>query len=318
MELAGAVRTLVDPGQHPLHWGWVRQVRDRVPARAVTLLGTLVGSAGYLPDFLTSTPGWDLTPDVELARLRDANLSAMDRDLAKVMVRSSGRRRAVVEQLATDLVRTRAAVADAWQEVWAALLEPQWRAIERLLRADVGSRARRISEHGLAAMVSTLHDQVAWKGDAVEVAIPTHSQVIDCTGTGLMLVPSVFRRTCGVVGDAPAHPMLFYPAHGISENWHEDKNDGGAALAMLLGEGRARVLTSLVEPLSTSETARACELAVSTASHHLTVLRAAGLIDSRRVAQMVLHARTPIGDALVAAPTRHRAQLAGLSRHIAG
>jgi len=122
-----------------------------------------------------------------------------------------------------------------------------------------------------------------------------------------MLVPSVFRRTCGVVGDAPAHPMLFYPAHGISETWQEQEADNGTALALLLGDGRARVLTSLSEPLSTSETAQACELAVSTASHHLKVLHQAGLIDSRRAAQMVLHGRTPLGDALVVAPTGRRA-----------
>jgi DNA-binding transcriptional ArsR family regulator len=301
MELAGAVRTLVDPGQHPLHWAWVRQVRDDVPQRAFTLLSTLIGSEGYLPDFLTSTPGWDLTPDTELARLHQADLDAVRRDLHKVVVRSSGWRHAVVEQLARDPARTRAAVADAWEELWTALLEPRWPSLERLLRADIGSRARRVSEHGLVAMVNTLHERISWAGDTVSVAIPTHSQVIDCTGTGLMLVPSVFRRTCGVVGDAPAHPMLFYPAHGISETWHEQTAEDGRALATLLGEGRARVLTSLSEPISTSETARACELAISTASHHLAVLRDAGLVDSRRAAQMVLHARTPIGDALVSA-----------------
>lgn len=307
MELAGAVRTLVDPSQHPLHWGWVRGLRADVPTEALKLLGVLVGSAGYLPDFLTSTPGWDLTPDVELARLRETHLDGVRRDLHKVVVRSSGRRRALVEQLAADPARTRAAVADAWEEVWGALLEPQWPTLERLLRADVSSRARRISEHGLAAMVGTLHEQVTWRDDVVEVRIPTHSQTIDCTGTGLMLVPSVFRRTCGAVGDAPAHPMLFYPAHGISETWHEQDVDDGTALATLLGEGRARVLTSLDEPLSTTETARACDLAVSTASHHLTVLRNAALVDSRRTAHMVLHTRTPVGDALVAAPTGRRA-----------
>jgi hypothetical protein len=123
MELAGAVRTLVDPSQYPLHWGWVRAVRERVPARAFALLGALVGSDGYLPDFLTSTPGWDLGPDVELTRLRETDLDGVRRDLAKVVVRSSGRRRAVVEPLVSDPARTRAAVADAWEEVWAALLE---------------------------------------------------------------------------------------------------------------------------------------------------------------------------------------------------
>jgi hypothetical protein len=301
MELAGAVRALLAPEQHPLHWSWVRMVRDQVPAQAFTLLGALVGPDGYLPDFLTSTPGWDLTPAVELGRLREADVAGVRRDLDKVLVRSTGRRRALLEQLVEDPVRTRAAAADAWEQVWAAVLEPHWPTLERLLRADVGTRTRRIGEHGLAAMVGTLHERVSWDGDAVRIAMRTHSEVVDCTGTGLMLVPSVFLRSAAAVTEQPAHPMLFYPAHGISETWSRHDVEARAALAALLGEGRGRVLSSLAEPLSTSETAQACELALSTASHHLAVLRDAGLVDSRRTARMVLHARTAVGDALVAA-----------------
>lgn len=42
-------------------------------------------------------------------------------------------------------------------------------------------------------------------------------------------------------------------------------------------------------------------LAVSTASHHLAVLRASRLVDSRREGPRVVHARTPLGEALVGA-----------------
>ncbi len=40
--------------------------------------------------------------------------------------------------------------------------------------------------------MSTLHDAVAWTSDAVEVTLRSHDEVVDCTGTGLLLVPSVF------------------------------------------------------------------------------------------------------------------------------
>ncbi|WP_432548340.1 ArsR/SmtB family transcription factor [Kineococcus sp. SYSU DK004] len=54
-------------------------------------------------------------------------------------------------------------------------------------------------------------------------------------------------------------------------------------------------------PRSTSESAARAGLAVSTASHHLSTLRAGGLVQSRRSGAPVLHARTALGDALVTA-----------------
>jgi hypothetical protein len=304
MELVSAVRALVAPERHPLHWAWVRSVRDDVPPAALALLDAVIGRQGYVPDFLTSTPGWDLTPDAELERLRATGADEVCKDLVKVELRSSGRRRELIRELLARPGRARAAIAESWGTVWASVMEPHWPQLDRLLRADIGTRVRRVGEHGLAAMVSTLHDAVAWTSDAVEVTLRSHDEVVDCTGTGLLLVPSVFLPNCAAVTELPAHPMLFYPAHGISETWSRRDVDVLTALSALLGTGRARVLMSLAESLSTSETAEACELAASTASYHLAVLRRAGLVSSRRTAHVVLHARTPVGDALISATGR--------------
>lgn len=301
MELAGAVRTLLDPGQHPLHWGWIRQARSRVPEEAFTLLSALVGASGYFPDFLISEAGWDLTKDEELRRLRCVDLGTVTRDLEIVHGRTTGARRTLLERLLADPVTARAVVADAWERTWEALIAPQWMALDRLVRADLATRARRVAQHGLRAMVDTLHERVSWAGGSVNVRTRSHSEVVDCTGTGLVLVPSVFMRTCVVVTEAPAQPALYYPAHGVAETWSASPASGRSALGALLGDGRAKVLAALVEPLSTSETALACDLVPSTATHHLQVLRAAGLVDSRRSGRLVLHTRTPTGDALVGA-----------------
>lgn len=302
MELAGAVRTLLDPGQYPLHWGWIRQARSRVPEDAFTLLATLIGSSGYFPDFLVSEASWDLTMKEELRRLRFADLDIVGRDLEIVIGRTTGNRQALLERLVADPAGARDAVADAWQRTWDALVAPQWGSLDRLVRADVGTRARRLAQHGLGAMIGTLHERVTWHDDSVGVQTRTHSEVVDCTGTGLVLVPSVFMRTCAVVIDSQSHRALHYPAHGVSETWSQRGPSAGAALGTLLGQGRAKVLLALAEPLSTSETALACDLVPSTASHHLHVLRAAGLVDSQRTGRLVLHARTPMGDALLSDP----------------
>ncbi|MFE6968050.1 DUF5937 family protein [Isoptericola sp. NPDC057653] len=300
-ELAHAVRVLGRPQYHPLQWGWLRRARGRAPARAFDLLRLLVGPDGYLPDFLTSTPGWDLGPDEEVARMREADLASVRVDLLKRVDRTEGAEQRVLRALADDPERARALAADAWVQVWDAVLAPTWPQLERLLRADIGARSRRVTTLGLGAMVDTLHEAVTWAPDAVQVRLRMHGEVLDCAGSGLVLVPSVMAPRCSVVTEPPAQPTLFYPALGISERWADDAPDTSGALADLLGAGRAGVLLALTGPLSTTEVAAAGGLAVSTASHHLTLLRAARLVDSRREGPRVLHVRTPLGEALVGA-----------------
>ncbi|WP_407319724.1 DUF5937 family protein [Isoptericola halotolerans] len=298
-ELAHAVRVLGRPQYHPLQWGWLRQARRRAPARAVELLRLLVGPDGYMPDFLTSTPGWDLGPAEEVERLRETALEPMRVDLHKRVARTSGTEQRLLRALADDLPRTRSAVADAWQQVWDAVLAPYWPQLERLLRADIGVRSRRTTTHGLAAMVDTLNGAVTWDSHAVHVRLRLHGEVLDCAGSGLVLTPSVMAPRCAVVTEPPAQPTLFYPALGVSERWADAAADPTRALAGLLGAGRAGVLLALRAPLSTSEVAAAQGLAVSTASHHLSRLAAARLVDSRREGARVVHVRTPLGEALV-------------------
>ncbi|MBD8079878.1 helix-turn-helix transcriptional regulator [Cellulosimicrobium arenosum] len=297
-ELAHAVRVLVRPQHHPLQWGWLRSTRPRVPREAFDLLRLVVGEVGYLPDFLTSTPDWDLTPDEELERLRRADVGPMRVDLGKRVLRTTGHEQRALRAMAADPARTRTRVADAWETFWEAALAPHWSQVDRLLRADIAARSRRVATHGVGAMVATLNEAVTWGSDAVRVRTERHEEVLDCAGSGLVLVPSVMSAGCAVLTERPAQPTLFYPALGVRETWTTDGRDLPAALAAVLGDGRARVLLALREPMSTSEVAAGTGLAISTASHHLAVLRVARLVDARREANRVMHTLTPLGEAL--------------------
>ncbi|WP_435746986.1 DUF5937 family protein [Microbacterium sp. PMB16] len=301
-ELAHAVRVLRRPEQHPLQWGWLRAVRDRLPRASFTLLATVIGDDGYLPDFLTAAPHWDMTPDAELAALRDAALDPMRVDFGKMIVRSTGTRQQSLRVMHDDPERARSMIADAWSEVWDAALAPVWPQLERLLRADIAVRARTIATAGIASMAGSLHPQVTWGAGAVRVSLRRHSEQVDCLGSGLVLVPSVMSSWgCMVLTEPPAQPTLFYPARGVTAGWARDETEIAEALGALLGPARAGILLSAGSARTTSEVARASGIAVSTASHHLTVLRGAGLIASERDGARMLHLRTPLGEAMVGA-----------------
>lgn len=301
-ELCHAVRVLQRPAEHPLQWGWLRSVRDRVPRESFDLLALVIGAEGYFPDFFTSTPSWDMTPDDEAARLRTVPPDLIRADLAKMILRSTGARQAAITRLRERPERARELLSDAWGEAWSALLAPVWVQLERILRADIAVRSRRIATEGLAGMVATLHRTVEWNGDAVRVGMRLHSEVLDCRGSGLVLVPSVFgAQRCAVLTEPPAQPTLFYPAHGVTETWARDPAASARALGALVGPARTGILLAAHEPRTTSQVAVDAGLAISTASHHLTVLRDAGLVASTRDGARVLHLRTPLGEAMVGA-----------------
>jgi hypothetical protein len=301
-ELCHAVRALLRPDEYPLQWGWMRTARSTIPRDDFEVLALLIRDEGYFPDFFTTTPTWELTPDAEAERLRDIDDERFHVDMTKVLVRTEGARQAAVQRMLDHPDRARAMIAEAWLSVWNAGIAPVWTQLERLLRADIAVRSRRIAESGIGAMIQTLHDRVEWHDGAVRVAMRIWSEVVDCRGSGLVLVPSVMGATgCFVLTEPPAQPTLFYPAQGVTASWARDPAHVTSALGALLGPARARILLDAHEPRTTSQVARDTALAISTASHHLTVLRDAGLLASTRDGARVLHRRTPLGEAMVGA-----------------
>ena len=301
-ELAHAVRVLLRPAQHPLQWGWLRSVRERLPRDSFALLAAVIGDDGYMPDFLTAAPRWDMTPDAEVDALRTAALEPMRVDFGKMVLRSQGARQRALQDMQAHPIRARRMIADAWSDVWDAALAPVWPQLERILRADIATRSRTVAASGISAMAGELHERVSWGDGAVRVRLRKHSEQVDCRGSGLVLVPSVMSSWgCMVLTEPPAQPTLFYPARGVTAGWARDSAETDAALGALLGPARADILLAAGSARTTSQVARDAGIAVSTASHHLGILRDAGLITSERDGNRMLHLRTPLGEAMVGA-----------------
>jgi hypothetical protein len=300
-ETQEAVRTLARPGRHGYHLPWLRRVRTAAAGLDLGPLHLLMPSRGHSPDFLCSPPRGPLASfGEELETLRATPPATARTDIALALSATPGAAGSTAGRaMLADPARALRELAELLDRAWQALIEPDWPRLRALLEADVAYHSRRLADVGFERLLGELSPQLGWKASTLTVSGPAvdHARVLG--GPGLVLMPSVFCWPDVISGyEPPWQPAVIYPARGIGGLWTQPSDRTPDALARLLGRARADVLHALDEPAGTSTLAHRLGLAPSTVSAHLSVLRAAGLLTSRRYAHQVLYERTPLGIAL--------------------
>lgn len=305
-ELVRALVVLQEPSHHPLQWGWIRQVRaaghpHAAIRDALELLTSVVIPRIYTPDFLTPPPTHPDDPVDQIRAIAHTPLDLVVRDLAKAQDRASGARASRIAQLQQDPAAALSLLAAASEIMWNHLLAPVWPQALHVLKADLVHRSHQLVDQGAGAVIDSLHERISWHAGTVRVQTSIWSQTLDCRGSGLLLVPSVFSWPgCHVITDEPAVPTIFYPARGVAESWPTRSAEHARGLERVLGAARAHVLLVLDAPTSTTQVARMIGVSTPTATHHLTALRDAGLVTSERSGREMVHSRTALGAALAA------------------
>ncbi|MGH9212588.1 MAG: helix-turn-helix domain-containing protein [Acidimicrobiales bacterium] len=199
-------------------------------------------------------------------------------------------------------------------------VDPHWDAIRSHLDVDRAYRARIMSEGGLERLLGTLDPRIRWRAPVLEIRERTQQRRLEprrhhdvhLGGRSMVLVPSVFCRDPMVFSseaDVTAPAVLFYPALREPEDamaiWAGSAPRGyRLALDSLLGRTRATALAVVADTCTTNELARRIGVSASTASHHASVLRDAGLISTHRNGSAVLHSITLRGAMLLDGPRR--------------
>ncbi|MCZ0991453.1 metalloregulator ArsR/SmtB family transcription factor [Streptomyces diastatochromogenes] len=111
-------------------------------------------------------------------------------------------------------------------------------------------------------------------------------------------MPTVFARGAQTVIDPSRPPVLIYPARGRATLSEAPPPVTDRALIRLLGHPRARLLSLLAEPASTTELAHRLDVTPGAVSQHLAVLYDAGLLSRTRSGRTVRYARTALGNEL--------------------
>ncbi|SEF92198.1 transcriptional regulator, ArsR family [Actinacidiphila yanglinensis] len=298
-ETQGAIRTLSRPDRHGYHLQWLRQARAAAAGLDLTAFWLLAPESGHGPDFLHPTPTVPLAAlEDETAAIRGTDPELAREQIAEALTQTPGaehtrRGRAML----ADPAGTVRQLAGSYEHVWSALLAPHWPRLRAVLEADVAYHARRLADGGMQRLFTGLHPLLSWSEGALTIGGPPQAGVPQ--PGGLVLVPSVFFWPGAASAfDPPWQPTVVYPARGVGGLWARPEPAASTALVRLLGANRAAILTGLDAPTTTTALAHRHEMAMSSISAHLSVLRDAGLLRSRRYGHQVLYERTPLGIAM--------------------
>jgi DNA-binding transcriptional ArsR family regulator len=298
-ELVMSLVALRDRETAAMHLPWLRTISGLIDGAALRPIVALVPVRGYTPDFLTPPPlTYSVAIEDELARVAATPPAQVIHDVrnAESQMRLDP---AVVRPWVRDPAGTLSRTVEVLGQYWDAALRDVWVHIRGLLEADITHRAGLLTTSGLGATLGDLHGTVRWHGDRLDVDT-RRTETCELAGRGLLLMPSVFQWSrAAAITRAPWQPTLIYPARGIGSLWDRTEERDEATLARIIGGARARLLTELDVPRSSTDLIRRTGMSAASVSEHLAALRAAGLTISRREGRYVLHRRSPRADALL-------------------
>ncbi|WP_328723500.1 helix-turn-helix domain-containing protein [Streptomyces sp. NBC_00247] len=201
-----------------------------------------------------------------------------------------------------DPARLLADIADALEAYWHACLLPRWPRIRSVLETDIAHRARTLTEHGAGHLFSDISPRLTWTDGVLSIhrngPWAASATDIPIDGRRLLLTPSCFVDGVSTMLGPGAPPHIIYTARGLATLTESPPPSASPSLDRLLGAPRARLLTLLAEPASTTELAHQLHVTPAAVSQHLSVLAAARLVDRTRHGRHVLYRQSPLGTAL--------------------
>ncbi|WP_412078053.1 helix-turn-helix domain-containing protein [Streptomyces xanthophaeus] len=299
---------------------WRTETRSRLNSET-RVLGMLIPSRGYFPDFLTPVEGqygWDVGVDA----LRGIRPDRMRQELALLgagagLGAAFGMPSAVSGGAETSLPRRLRELMDGGTKHLPRLLgelrayhraavEPYWTHIQAQIEAERAARGRALLDGGADELLASLPPMLRWRAPVLECDYPVDRDV-RLRGRGLLLQPSFFcRRTAVTLHDPELPPVLVYPAAAqlVSAPTGGDvrpvvEEQRVRTLGKLVGHTRSVVLRAIGDGATTSELARRAGVSLASASQHACVMREAGLVTTLRHGNAVLHTVTPLGAALL-------------------
>jgi DNA-binding transcriptional ArsR family regulator len=298
-----------DPPAVNLPWlRWARARLERQPLRAGRLWPLVVTGlpGGTYPEFLLPAPAgqWPVFAD-ELARMAATPAAAVRASLRRVFAGVPWPSSAVELFERPEFGEIAAELADCHDR----LIVPHWERIRAVLDADIAYRTGLLASGGARQLFGGMHSDLKWVAGTLTLADAGTGRTefrVRKGADGLVLMPSVFGWPDVSMSKATStQTIMMYPARGAATVWHaiaDRPARGGTPAEHLLGASRARLLSALRSPATTTMLARQLGVTPSAISQHLRFLHRGGLLNRQRSGRAVLYQASELGLALLTAP----------------
>ncbi|MFJ9441086.1 ArsR/SmtB family transcription factor [Kitasatospora sp. NPDC101235] len=206
-------------------------------------------------------------------------------------------------------------VLAAMRDFFRLAVAPHWSSVRTHLDAARDTMRDIMCRDGVEVLLDSLGPGIRWSAPALEISGFKSGELHLC-GEGLVLSPSLFLARPGHVvvpgsgSNGKEAPQLFFPDRphsdelvhllGGSADGRVDRQPGQLeSLAALMGRTRAAALQALKEGCTNTELAERLGVSSAAVSQHTAVLRAAGLISTRRNRSHAVHTVTRLGHQLL-------------------
>ncbi|MFF2078951.1 DUF5937 family protein [Kitasatospora sp. NPDC058162] len=320
-ELGNALHALAEPAHHPRLHAWTTATSGALePELAGRMLEADFMWRSTRSDFLMpARPRQTLAEELDdLDRMPDERFvgAALEiscstthypKGLPSPLVDAWSRRRALdlaaargphqaafVERMLDDPTGTRAWIRRLLEDCDRAFFADTWRRVRVQLAADAQQKTELLRRKGLAEALTAASPALSLEedehGSRIVVDKLVHGRT-DARGTAVTLLPSVFGWPHLFTLYGPGwQPVIQYPAAAHEIGGAEPVEAVRLRLDALTHPMRMNLCRSLARAAySTNELADAYGLTAPEISRHLTVLRKAGLLVTRRRGRYVLH-----------------------------
>ncbi|MGW7078612.1 DUF5937 family protein [Streptomyces sp. NPDC054866] len=200
------------------------------------------------------------------------------------------------ERLLTDPHTVRAWLRRLLEDCDEAFFADTWRRVRVQLAADARHKTELLRHKGLSEVLSSVSTALSLDEDGHRITVDklplgTTTALDHTVGAGLTFVPSHFAWPHLMVLHAPGwRPVIHYPVASPELTSPTSVETLELRLTALAHPVRLRLCRDIARaPFTTGELAHANGLTAPEVSRHLTVLKKAGLVTTRRRGRYVMH-----------------------------